>query len=128
MTLLKGFSVLIVEDDPDLRELVSENFLLAGASVATASSGSEAIILVNINRYDFILSDMRMPNGDGRFLAKEVMKMEGHKPLFFLYSGYNDISDKESTELGISQIFPKPIKAVELIRSILAKFNNKFVA
>lgn len=128
MKSLKGFKVLIVDDDPDLRELVCDDFLIAGADVAAASSGNEAIVLVTQNRYDLILSDMRMPNGDGRFLASEVLKLSSPKPLFFLYSGFNDIIEDDLIKLGVAEIFEKPFVASDMIDSILMKFKDRIAA
>ena len=128
MKSLKGFKVLIVDDDPDLRELVCDDFLLAGADVAAASTGKEAIVLVTQNSYDFILSDMRMPNGDGLFLASEVLKLSGPKPLFFLYSGFNDITENDLIKLGIAEVFAKPFAASDMIDSILMKFKDRIAA
>ncbi len=125
MTPLKGFKVLVVDDDPDLREVLSDDFVYAGADVDTASGGNEAIQLVNSHRYDFILSDMRMPNGDGRFLATEVLKLSEPKPLFFLYSGFSDVTDNELAKLEIAENFAKPILASVMISSILTKFKDR---
>lgn len=125
MKSLEGFKVLIVDDDPDLRELVCDDFLLAGADVAVASSGKEAIVLVTQNNFDFIVSDMRMPNGDGRFLAGEVLKLSGPKPLFFLYSGFNDLSENDLAKLEVAEVFAKPFSASEMIDSILMKFKDR---
>ena len=115
MNKLAGFKVLIVDDDAELRELVSEDFLMAGAQVETAASGNEALSLIRAKVFDFVLSDMRMPNGDGRFLAKEIFKIEGLKPMLFLYSGYSEI---ETAELNIAQVFSKPIPTTQMIDSI----------
>ena len=125
MKSLVGFKVLIVDDDTDLRELVSEEFLIAGAHVEAASSGNNAIDFIKKNQYDFILSDLRMPDGDGYFLANEILKISGPKPLFFIYSGYNDISESQLIELGIEEIFCKPFVMKDIIKSILMRFANR---
>lgn len=124
LTSLKGFKVLVVEDDLDLRETVSDAFVVAGAEVDIACSGKEAILLVNTRRYDFILSDMRMPNGDGHFLAAEILKLIGPKPLVFLYSGFSDITVNELTKLEIAGTFAKPFLVSEMMSSILTKFKD----
>lgn len=123
MKKLGGFKVLIVDDDPDLSEIVSEVFTISGAETESAENGTVAIGLIRSKKFDFILSDMRMPNGDGRFLAKEILKMEGSKPLIFLYSGYNDIEPSEAKELNIAQIFIKPYELSKIIESVLSHFS-----
>ena len=117
---LKGMSILIVDDDPDLRELLSWDFSSAECEVESAESGVSAIELIRKKKFDLIFSDMRMPQGDGRFLAKEVLKLKkNEKPLLFLYSGFNDISSQEAKDLGITHIFSKPSKISDIIDDIL---------
>lgn len=128
MKSLIGFNVLIVDDDPDLREIIYDDFLYAGAKVATASCGNEALDLVTKNSYDFIVSDFRMPNGDGHFLARAVAKLSHPKPLFFLYSGFNDISAKNMADLEIAEVFAKPLATSVMIDSILTKFKDRKAA
>jgi DNA-binding NtrC family response regulator len=125
MKWLKGVKVLVVDDDPDLCQAIYEAFQLAGADAVSARSGNEAISLIAKNSFDFVLSDMRMPNGDGAFVAKEVSKISGPKPLVFLYTGFNDISDSELTELGIAQVFTKPLSVSEMTNSILMKLQSR---
>ncbi len=128
MKKLTGFRILIVDDDPELRDLVADDFSMAGGTVDTADCGTGALEKVKKNKYDFIISDVRMPNGDGPFLAAEILKIPGHKPLFFLYSGYNDITKEETIALGIAQIFNKPFKASEMIDSIIVHLKSKLSA
>ena len=79
-------------------------------------------------KFDFVLSDLRMPNGDGRFLAKEVLKMAEPKPVVFLYSGYIDIDESTFNKLGIKQIFTKPFSTVAMINSILRDLKTRTAA
>ena len=125
MDTLKGLSVLVVDDDPDLRECLVEDFSYHGLSVQEASCGKEAIELIQNNHFDFVFSDMRMPDGDGRFLAKEIKKMNNPKPILFLYSGFNDISNNEKLELDILEIFTKPLDSKVMMKDILVFLKNK---
>ena len=129
MSQLKGFKILIVEDDADLREVVLDDLSMAGATVDSAESGQAALKLIQSHQFDAILSDMRMANGDGRYLAKELSKMRtANKPLFFLYSGYNDISDLEAADLQIIEIFSKPFDTIKLKNSLFNHLSKKIVA
>ena len=119
MNSLKGLRVLVVDDDPDLRECVSEDFQFHELHVQEASGGKEALEMIKNNSFDFIFSDMRMPDGDGRFLATELKKLQEPHPLIFLYSGFNDISSTERVELGIVEIFAKPFESKLMMKKIL---------
>jgi two-component system NtrC family sensor kinase len=65
-------NVLVVDDEPDIRESLAE--ILNGAShrVVTASSGREALERLAADRYDAILTDIRMPDLDGRALYEQI--------------------------------------------------------
>lgn len=125
MKKLVGFNALIVEDDPDILELISEDFSYAGASVEMATCGFDAINLIKKRSFDFILSDMRMQNGDGRFVASELQKIQSPRPLLFIYSGFNDLNKNKLAELGISELFFKPIATKVMIDTILLHVAGK---
>jgi two-component system NtrC family sensor kinase len=65
-------SVLIVDDEADIREALREILAVAHHRVATASSGQEALQRIAAERYDVILTDIRMPDLDGRALYQEI--------------------------------------------------------
>ncbi len=64
--------VLIVDDEPDVSEMLSEILSLDGHEVDVASSGNAAMQLIAQHRFDVILSDMRMPDVDGPGLYKRI--------------------------------------------------------
>ena len=65
-------SVLVVDDEPEIREMLSEILTVARHRVVTVSSGREALERMAVDRYDAILTDIRMPDLDGRALYEEV--------------------------------------------------------
>ena len=60
--------LLIVEDEPDVRELIGDVLAENGYEIETAPDGMAALELTDQRRYDLILSDLRMPNMDGAAL------------------------------------------------------------
>lgn len=69
---LQGARVLVVDDEPDVRRLVSIVLRYAGAIVEVAKSKQEALQLLEGNSFDAIVSDISMPGGDGLSLLEEV--------------------------------------------------------
>jgi PAS domain S-box-containing protein len=67
-------SVLVIDDEADIRETLSEILSGAGHRVMTANSGREALVRLSTEHYDVILSDIRMPDLDGRALHEEIDK------------------------------------------------------
>ncbi len=67
-----GLSILVVDDEDDVAELISEILSIDGHTVSKASSGFAALRILNTNRFDIILSDLKMPNLDGQGLFDEL--------------------------------------------------------
>jgi CheY-like chemotaxis protein len=73
---LRGIRVLVVDDNPDVRELISAVLERAQAEVATAASADEALEAVKSKRPDVLLCDLHMPGIDGFELIHRVRAWE----------------------------------------------------
>lgn len=96
--------ILCVDDEPIpliLRKSVLEK---AGYSVVTASCGTEALTLLEVNCVDLVLTDMLMPGMSGAQLAREVKSRQPELPVI-LYSGVNEIpEDASNADLFLSKV------------------------
>lgn len=121
---LTGFKILIVDDEADLREILSEDFSLQGATVFTAKNGREAYDVALKERPDVILSDVRMPGGDGVELLKRIRaKYDTTPPHVFLLTGFSDLKPEEAVELGGQGLVSKPF-SLKLLRERVAAVLN----
>jgi DNA-binding NtrC family response regulator len=109
--------VLIVEDDPDLRELLRLDFELAGYQATAAPSGKTALAALLATPAHVVVSDIRMPDGDGITLLKEV-KARGIPSIVYLITGYADVSDRELLSMGCRGVFQKPFDIDALMTTI----------
>ena len=114
----KNIKILIVDDEELIREILSEAFTLHGADVETAESGFEAVAKLKTSRYDLILTDIRMPNGDGIYLLENIQKLPKPGPKLFVCSAYNDLTEEKIKELGILKIFNKPFELGSLLNEV----------
>lgn len=117
--MLHGKSILVVDDEPDLREILCEEFALCGAKAIAVSSGQEALSVVQKQPVDLVVSDMRMPGGDGVSLAK-TLKARRDSPLVVLMTGLTDLSVEDAFEIGIEGFWTKPFH-IEMARENLAR-------
>jgi CheY-like chemotaxis protein len=115
---LSGIRILFVDDDDDLRDAVVLSLRRCGAVVSPAANGISALELFNHLEFDVVLSDMRMPDGDGFFLADSIQKSGKRKPLFLIFSGYNDLTPEMCVEAGIAETIEKPTTMDEIVRRI----------
>ena len=73
----KSARVLVVDDEPEIAELMRDMLEGAGYEVATAESGAVALALLETARFDAIVSDLHMPDMDGATLWRQI---EQHHP------------------------------------------------
>ena len=73
-------SVLVVDDEPDIRELLEITLLRMGLDVSCAENYTAATRLLHARSFDFCLTDMKLPDGDGITLVKYIQKHQPDMP------------------------------------------------
>jgi CheY-like chemotaxis protein len=107
--------VLVVDDEPDIRDILTFEFELYDVIVTQACEAEEALKLIETQDFDLIVSDIRMPGGDGLTLIKGLKQgPKAHVPLIFV-SGFADLSLSEAYDLGAEGVFQKPFEFEDLI-------------
>ena len=125
-SLLKNrpLTVLVVEDDNELREILQAEFELEGLTALTATNGSEAVTAARELRPDLILMDVMMPVMDGIQATKIVKGNEEtkHIPIIMLTAAGNKENIVAGLEAGAIDYITKPFFMPELksrLRSVL---------
>ena len=116
--------ILIVEDEPNQRELTRRMLEKERYIVETAGDLRTAMRKVEDYRYDCILLDLMLPDGNGLSLLK-ALKKEGTETAVIILSARDSIEDKvEGLDLGADDYLPKPYHLAELsarIKSVLRR-------
>ena len=86
------YTLLIVEDEEMLRDVIVFDFKRKGFQVLSEENGVEAFKLVKANKVHLVLSDMRMPGGDGMTLLEQVRAYDTKIPALIFVTGYSDFS------------------------------------
>ncbi len=126
--LSDSFSCLVVEDDEDVREILVEYLSYSHNYVVGVKEGSEALSRLNNEKFDFIITDMRMPNMTGLELANKVKERRDLvPPSIILVTGgtVEHIDLKKHT--SIDAILYKPFTKEELL-SVIQSNRYKRVA
>lgn len=118
MSLLAGKKILVVDDEPDLREIVKFELELAGAQVLEAPGGHAAFEIVKEHPLDLVLSDARMPEGGGLELLENIKKRDAQKPAVVLMTGFADLSEEEAYYKGIAELIYKPFNPESLVEKV----------
>ncbi len=106
--ILKGKTLLIVEDEPDLRAPLVEEFESLGCTVREATNGRDAFTIIQSERIDAVISDVRMPGGDGVELLRNIKSLHYAFPVVMLITGFSDLSKEDAYHLGAEAILSKP--------------------
>ncbi|BBP79793.1 response regulator [Pseudomonas gingeri NCPPB 3146 = LMG 5327] len=111
--------VLIVDDDQDARELLSEIFALDGIHCMTAASGGAAFELLEANRsIGLLITDLRMAD-DGLDLIRKVRASERAALPIIIVSGNAEVRDAiDAMHLSVVDFLLKPINADHLLKLV----------
>ncbi len=101
-----------------IREMVRDFFELDSFEVSEASNGRSAFELIQQQHFDWIISDVRMPGGDGIELAQKIQQLSGSRPKIIFITGFSDISPAEARQLGVFKVVAKPFLPEELIEVV----------
>ncbi|WP_198295972.1 response regulator [Bacteriovorax sp. Seq25_V] len=111
--------ILIIDDEPDILELLAEELEYEGFATACAGSGNDAVRILENENFDLVISDYKMPNGNGKVVLDYVKSIpESRRPVFFFVSGQADMSFEEALNEGVRKFFYKPFDLEELIVAI----------
>ena len=122
-TELYGVRVLVVDDDPDTRELLSEALRASGARVTTADSARQALGRLTADPGDVLVSDIGMPEEDGISLIRRIRSLPGELgqiPAIALTADARPEDRARVLEAGYQMYFAKPVELADLQAGLAA--------
>ncbi|MNO70079.1 Heme response regulator HssR [compost metagenome] len=118
--------ILIVDDDPYIRELVKVLLKNEGFDILEASDGVEALVEIQKEKVNIAVIDIMMPNMDGWDLCKEIRKYYDIPILMLTAKG--DITQKvKGFELGTDDYMVKPFEPLELVARVKALLKRYLI-
>ena len=112
--------LLVVDDEPNIRELLSASLRFAGFEVATAADGQQALALADSFKPDLLVLDVMMPGLDGFGVVRRLRQAGRHTPVLFL-TARDAAEDKVSgLTLGGDDYVTKPFSLDEVLARIRA--------
>jgi CheY-like chemotaxis protein len=112
---LEGLKILVVDDAPDIRSLISFLLMRAGASVDFAENGVEGYRKALSNCYDMVLMDIQMPQMDGYTATMKLREQGYHKPIIALTAHAMTEPRKKCLSVGCTGHLSKPINPSQLL-------------
>ncbi len=121
----RNWNILVVDDEPELCELVSEEFEFAGCQTLRASSGNQALKVFLSNNIDAVVSDIRMADGNGIELLGNIKSGAKSSALVFLVTGFADITKEKAMAAGAAALIGKPYDIKHLCQVVLAALEKE---
>lgn len=118
-----GQRILVIEDDADINSLLKRILEKEGYEVAAAFSGTEGRLLLSLQDFDLVLTDLMLPGISGEELLAEIRRTN-HMPVIAL-SAKAGLEDKvHILELGADDYITKPFEKQELLARIQAQLRR----
>jgi CheY-like chemotaxis protein len=112
---LKDATVLVVDDEPHYREIMTGWFEKEGCRVLAAENGAAALELLEKNEVNVIVTDIRMHVMDGAELIRRVKALGKYTPAAVAISGFSDLAPRDAYDLGIEAQLSKPVERKVLV-------------
>lgn len=122
--------ILIIDDEPDIRELLTITLSRMGLLCDTAANFAQGISSIKENNYSLVLTDMRLPDGDGIELVKFIQKNKPQIPVAVITAFGNVEGAVNTLKAGAFDYVSKPIDLKmlkELVNTALATHNQEAI-
>ena len=112
--------VLVVEDEPSLRQLLTNNLAFEGYVVTAVDDGGPALAAHGANRADLIVLDLMLPTLDGYQVLKQLREQQDTVPVLMLTARGAEADRIQGLSLGADDYLVKPFSVLELLARIKA--------
>jgi DNA-binding response OmpR family regulator len=121
---------LVVEDEPNIRELVSLHLGIEGLQVTPAADGEEAIRLASTEPFDVVVLDLMLPKIDGVTVCRAIRRTDsnGDVPILMLTARREESDKVVGLESGADDYLTKPFGVRELVARVRALMRRPRVA
>ena len=116
--------ILIVDDEPRIRELIRENLQYSGYTCEEAGDGSAALSLLTGGGYDLVILDLMMPFMDGMTCLREMRTRRINTPVIILTARGEEYDKLAGLEGGADDYVVKPFSPRELVARVRAVLNR----
>jgi len=121
---MKSHSILLIDDEKDLRQAISDFLSVQGYKVVEASNGNEGLQLYKQNYMDIrlIITDIQMPVMNGYEFLNSLLELDSklkiNNPKIIVVSGHSPYSIEELKAVGVSSFIEKPFGMQSILKEI----------
>jgi DNA-binding response OmpR family regulator len=112
--------ILVIEDEPQLAQLVEMHLCDAGCRVDVALTGTNGLAKANKRRFDLMVLDLMLPDMDGLDVCRELRMKRDYTPILILTARSGEVDRVLGLELGADDYLTKPFSVRELVARVKA--------
>ncbi len=120
----ESYRLLVVDDDPEILEILQDMLRLKGHRVTATDSGPEALHLIKSEDFDLVLTDLGMPALSGWDIAKSVKAKDPHIPVILVTGSGDRYEEDDPTASGVDRILSKPFNWEKLLETVADLINS----
>ncbi|CBW25417.1 putative two-component system, response regulator [Halobacteriovorax marinus SJ] len=109
--------ILIVDDEIQICEMMADLFESRGHDITVAHSGNKGAEVFSSGEFDLVISDVKMPDGDGFELARLIGESAPSFNKIIFVTGYLDVESAKLPE-NVKRVFKKPVRFKELLACV----------
>lgn len=117
----KGHTVMVIDDDNGMRELLSDILTKKGYDVTPAIGGKQALQLITQSKPDLIIVDSSMDGMDGLTFLKQLRSFDAQQAVIMLTAFSEDVIENEAKKLGVNDFLHKSV-AIDLFMESVSRF------
>src|ERR1700716_2193813 len=121
--------ILVIEDDPIMREALADWLQAAGYGVRTAADGSAGLAAVKLAPPGLVVTDIRMPGIDGTAIISELKRRHPQIPVIAtsgLFTSGRGLDAEAAIALGAARALAKPFRRAEWLRAVAELLGRPF--
>jgi DNA-binding response OmpR family regulator len=118
-----GLKILLVDDEPDIVEVIQDRLEAYGFTVITAGTGVEALRKLSMEKFDGVLLDVKMPEMGGIEALAEIRKRDTKIPVIIITSSSTREAAIDAIAKGANEYILKPFEWEELKTKVQKVFN-----
>ncbi|HSC45375.1 MAG TPA: response regulator [Candidatus Acidoferrum sp.] len=124
----RNASILIADDEPDMREIFAAWLRNLGCTVTEVSDGEEALNALALQKFDAVVTDVRMPRLNGIQLVRRLKQSGEYIPVIIFVSGFVDLPLPDAYDLGVEAVLAKPCLRKELTGALCRSIQRRQLA
>ena len=118
--------ILIAEDDPTMRKLMELQLVREGYEVTAVEDGRQALLLLQQEKFDLVISDIIMPFVSGLELLNSMLKAKNDIAIILCSSLKSENAVSKAFEIGANGFIPKPYNSQEMLAEVEQILNRVY--